>query len=38
MPENTRILLKRQSEGVPVADDFEVTAAAMPTAADGELA
>ena len=37
MPENTRILLKRQSEGVPVADDFEVTAAAMPTAADGEL-
>ena len=37
MPENTRILLKRQSEGVPVADDFEVTAGAMPTAGDDEL-
>lgn len=37
MPENTRILLKRQSEGVPVADDFETTSAPMPTLDDGEL-
>lgn len=37
MPENTRILLRRQSEGVPVSDDFETTSAAMPTPADGEL-
>ncbi len=37
MSENTRILLKRQSEGVPVADDFETTTAAMPSPEDGEL-
>jgi NADPH-dependent curcumin reductase CurA len=37
MAENTRILLKRQSEGVPAADDFEVSKAAMPEPADGEL-
>ena len=37
MAENTRILLKRQSEGIPVADDFEVSSAAMPEPADGEL-
>ena len=37
MTENTRILLKRQSEGVPSADDFEVTTASMPEPADGEL-
>ena len=37
MAENTRILLKRQSEGVPVADDFETTSAAMPAPAGGEL-
>ena len=37
MAENTRILLKRQSEGVPVADDFEITSAAVPSPADGEL-
>ena len=37
MTENTRILLRRRSEGVPVADDFEVATAAMPQAADGQL-
>ena len=34
---NTRILLRRQSEGVPVADDFEVTSGPTPQPGDGEL-
>lgn len=37
MTTNTRVLLKRRSEGVPVADDFEVTTAAVKPAGDGEL-
>ncbi len=37
MAENTRILLKRQCEGVPTADDFEVTSAAIPEPELGEL-
>lgn len=37
MTENTRILLKRQSEGVPVPDDFEVSTSAVPEPGDGEL-
>ncbi len=37
MAENTRILLKRQCEGVPTADDFEATSSTMPEPADGEL-
>ena len=37
MTSNTRVLLKRQCEGVPQPDDFEVTAADMPVPGDGEL-
>ncbi len=37
MSENTRILLKRQCEGIPVAGDFEITNAPIPDPADGEL-
>ena len=37
MAENTRILLQRQSEGVPVPDDFEVSTASIPEPGDGEL-
>ena len=34
---NTRILLRRQSKGVPTADDFEVDTGDVPAAGDGEL-
>lgn len=37
MTENTKILLKRRCEGVPVAEDFEVTTAAIESPNDGEL-
>ncbi len=37
MSQNTQILLKRQSAGVPVAADFETTTAPMPAAGEGEL-
>ena len=37
MTENTRILLRRRSEGVPVADDFEVSEAPVAEAGDGQL-
>ena len=37
MTTNTRVLLRRQSVGVPQPEDFEVTAAPMPTAEDGQL-
>lgn len=37
MTRNTRVLLRRQCEGVPQAADFEVTESAMPSAGDGEL-
>ena len=37
MPENTQVLLKRRSDGVPVAEDFEVVQSGTPVAADGEL-
>lgn len=34
---NTQVLLRRQCEGVPRADDFETVTADMPQAADGQL-
>ena len=37
MSQNTQILLKRQSEGVPVAADFEAKTSPMPAPAEGEL-
>ena len=37
MTTNTRVLLKRRSEGIPVADDFEVSRAPAQSAGDGEL-
>lgn len=37
MTENTRVLLKRQSDGVPVAADFEMDTAPFGSASDGEL-
>ena len=37
MTENTRILLRRRSEGVPVAEDFELVTAAVPAIEDGQL-
>lgn len=37
MSQITRVLLRRQCAGVPQADDFEVTTAPMPAAADGQL-
>ena len=37
MTDNTRILLRRQCEGIPTADDFELATEAAPTADDGEL-
>lgn len=37
MTENTRVLLKRRCEGVPVADDFEITSAPIETAGGGQL-
>lgn len=37
MTNNTRILLRRQSQGVPTADDFELSEGAMPVAGDQEL-
>ncbi len=37
MTSNTQVVLKRQCQGVPEADDFEVVDAAMPVAADGEV-
>lgn len=37
MTDNTRVLLKRRCEGVPVAGDFEVTSAAVESPADGQL-
>ena len=37
MVRNTRILLRRRSEGVPVEDDFEVTSSPVADAGDGEL-
>ena len=37
MTQNTRILLHRQCEGLPRADDFRMDSAPVPEAADGEL-
>lgn len=37
MKENTQILLRRQSEGIPRADDFETRRSAAPEAGDGQL-
>jgi len=37
MTDNTRVLLKRRCEGVPVAGDFEVTSAVVESPADGQL-
>ncbi len=37
MTDNTKVLLKRQSTGIPVADDFEITTAPIEAAGDGEL-
>ncbi len=37
MTDNTQVLLRRRCEGVPVADDFEVTSAPVASPADGEL-
>ena len=37
MTDNTRILLRRQCEGIPTADDFEVATEAIRKAGDGEL-
>jgi NADPH-dependent curcumin reductase CurA len=37
MTDNTRVLLKRRCEGIPVADDFEVQTAAPQTAGDDQL-
>ncbi len=37
MTSNQQILLRRQCEGEPTADDFELAEAPMPSAADGEL-
>ena len=35
--QNTQVLLKRRSDGVPVADDFEVVSAPRPSPGPGEL-
>ncbi len=35
--DNTQVLLKRTSQGVPVPDDFEVVTGKAPEAGDGEL-
>ncbi len=37
MTGNTRVLLRQQCDGVPVADDFEVTTSAIETPHDGQL-
>ncbi|MGI9236034.1 MAG: NADP-dependent oxidoreductase [Woeseiaceae bacterium] len=37
MSKNTRILLRRQSDGIPNADDFEATSAQIEQADDGQL-
>lgn len=37
MSQNTRILLRRQSDGIPQADDFEVTSADLEPAGEGQL-
>ncbi|MGI9233415.1 MAG: NADP-dependent oxidoreductase [Woeseiaceae bacterium] len=37
MSENTRILLRRQSDGIPNADDFEATSAPVEQAGEGQL-
>ena len=37
MTANTRVLLRRQCEGVPQPDDFETTIGPMPEAGDGQL-
>lgn len=37
MPTNTRVLLRRQCEGLPTPEDFEVTTGDMPVAGDGQL-
>ena len=37
MTDNTRILLRRQCEGVPTADDFEVVTDSVPAPGDGDL-
>lgn len=37
MNKNTRILLRRQSDGIPQADDFSVTSAPIEQPADGQL-
>lgn len=37
MSSNTRILLRRKCAGIPRADDFEVSAAAVGSPADGEM-
>lgn len=37
MSSNTRILLRRQCEGIPKADDFTVTSAPVEEPGDGEL-
>ena len=37
MTENTKVLLKRRCEGVPVAEDFEVTSAPVESPGEGDL-
>lgn len=37
MTNNTRILLRRQCEGTPADDDFEIASGPLPTAGKGEL-
>jgi NADPH-dependent curcumin reductase CurA len=37
MTDNTQVLLKRRCVGVPEADDFEVTSAALESPGDGQL-
>jgi len=37
MTDNLRVILRRQCEGVPVADDFDVTSAPVEVPADGQL-
>ena len=37
MSENTQVLLKRRSQGIPVADDFETTAVPRTQPEDGQM-
>jgi NADPH-dependent curcumin reductase CurA len=37
MSENTQVVLRKRSEGIPVAEDFEVRQAAIPSAEDDQL-